>query len=433
MKWPQELRLSRLARHTMVRNVISLYGAQIASYILPLVLIPYLARVLGASGWGLVAFAQGFGAYLVVVVEFGFFLSANREVARNREDREKLGEILAGVLGARGVLAAACLAVALMARHWVPAFREHPDLLWAGVFWGLSQGFNLNWLFQGLERMKLVAAIEIPPKILATIAIFLFVRRPQDGWLVLMFLGSGYATSVIIALALAYRELPFHLPTWNSTRKAFRMAGGMFLLKGSLALYTSGNAFILGLFVSPRLVGYFTAAEKISRASVRLLTPVTQTFYPRVSYLVLHARAEAQRLARIGVIVTGASGLLLAMLVFLAAPWLVRIIAGPGFGPAVPLLRILALLPILIAISHAYGEQWMLPLGLERSVTLVVLLAGGVNLALAVILVPRFAAFGMACAAVSAEAVVAFGLFMMLRLHGRDPLHPSVGTEGGAG
>jgi PST family polysaccharide transporter len=208
------------------------------------------------------------------------------------------------------------------------------------------------------------------------------------------------------------------------------MGTSMFLYRGALTLYTGGNALILGLFVPPQFVGYYAAAEKISRASYRLLNPVTQALYPRMSYLVEHAREKAQRLARIGVIVVGAGGLGLTLLIFRYAPWLVRTIVGPEFGPAVPLLRILAIVPALVAFWQSYGTQWMLPLGLDRAFNSVVLLAGAVNVVLALILVPHYADFGMAWTAVVSEAVIAVGFYLMLRWYKLDPFQPSVETAG---
>src|SRR5271169_1009874 len=79
----------------LLNNIASLYSMQLAGYLAPLVTLPYLARVLTPRHWGLVAFSQSFGLYAALVVEFGFMLSATREVARHREDHIKLGEIFA--------------------------------------------------------------------------------------------------------------------------------------------------------------------------------------------------------------------------------------------------------------------------------------------------------------------------------------------------
>ncbi len=429
MNLPENLWASRVLRHSLTQNALSLYGVQIASYIVPLVTIPYLARVLGAAGWGLVAFTQSFGSYIGLVAEYGFALSGTREVARHRDSPEKLTEILAGVMGAKALLAAVCVAVAVPLRWYLPIFRQHPTLLWVGIFWALTQGFNMMWFFQGLERMRLVAALDISAKALATVGIFIFVRTPDDGWRVLALQGLGFFLSCVISLELAYRELPFRLPGWKSMLESLRMGWTMFLFRASVSLYTVGNAFILGLFVTPQLVGYYAGAEKISKAFLGLLNPVSQTLYPRLSHLVHQARARAVRLARIGVAVMGIGGTAMGVLVFLTAPMLVRIILGTGYAQAVPVLRILALLPPLIALSNVFGIQWMLPLGLDRSFNRIILLAGVINIGLAVILAPAYADRGMAWAVVAAETFVTSGIYLLLRWKKLDPITCPVTSE----
>jgi PST family polysaccharide transporter len=408
---------------------LSLYGVQIASYIVPLATIPYLARVLGASGWGLVAFAQAFGAWVALIGEYGFSLSATREVARHRDDHDRLTDIFAGVLGAKIILAAGAVVVAIFLRWWVPVFREHPALLWAGMFWALGQGLSVIWFFQGFERMRLVAALDISAKALATIGVFVFVRRPEDGWRVLVAQGCGFALSALVGLALAYRQVPVRLPTWKSVWEALRMGWSMFLFRSSVSLYTTGNAFILGLFVAPQWVGYYAGAEKVSRAFLGLLNPISQALYPRLSHLVAHAQTRATRLARISVHVMGAAGVALGALVFLLAPVLVQVILGNGFGPAVPILRILALLVPIVALGNVFGIQWMLPLKMDRAFNRIILLAGILNLFLALCLAPLYRDLGMAWAVVIAEAFVSGSMYLLLRSQKLDPLSYPVATE----
>jgi PST family polysaccharide transporter len=48
----------QIIRQRLVQNALALYGVTIANALLPLVLIPYLARVLRPEAWGVVLFAQ---------------------------------------------------------------------------------------------------------------------------------------------------------------------------------------------------------------------------------------------------------------------------------------------------------------------------------------------------------------------------------------
>jgi PST family polysaccharide transporter len=414
--------VSRLLKHKLVQNAASLYGVQIATYAVPLVTIPYLARVLGVSGWGLVAIAQGFGSYIALLGEYGFGLSATREVARQRDDRDKLADIFAGVLGAKLALVALSIPLAILASRWVSVFREHSSLLWAALFWAVAQGANVMWHFQGLERMRMVAVLDIGAKVLATVGIFLLVKAPQDGWLVLVLQGFGFLISAAFGLTLAYREIAFRLPTWAGSWNALRMGWTMFLFRSSVSLYTAGNAFILGLFVSPEFVGYYAGAEKISRAFVGILNPISQTLYPRLSHLVSSAQDRAARLARISIVMMGGAGATIGLAIFLLAPVIVHTVLGAHFGASIPVLRVLALLVPLVAIGNVLGIQWMLPLGMDSAFNKIIVTAGLINLSLALFLAPIYKDMGMAWAVVIAETFVSLTIYIVLRSRKLDPL-----------
>lgn len=422
--------LVQLGRHALVQNAIAMALVQAGTNFVPLITIPYLARVLGVAGWGLVAFAQSFGMYASVFGEYGFAFSATREVARHRDDHDKLSEIVAGVLGAKTLLGTSMIALAFGVQRCVPIFRENPLLLWGAWFWALGRAVSMVWYFQGRERMRLIAWVDMVAQALAAVVIFVVVRKPADGWRVLALQGLGYMGSFVVGLVLTYREVPARFPTWQSSWNALRMGCSMFLFRGSLSLYTAGNAFVLGLFVSPVWVGYYAGAEKISRAFLGLLNPVSQALYPRLSHLVCHARERAVRLARVAVAVMGFGGVAMGALVFALAPILVRVILGQGYDHAVPVLRILSLLPPLIALSNVYGVQWMLPLGMDRPFNTIILIAGLINVALAVALAPAYLAMGMAWSVVSAEVFVTASFYLLLRWRRLDPMSYSPQTAG---
>ena len=94
-------KVGRVWRSPTLRNLFYLYDVQAANYLFPLVTLPYLARVLGPEGFGKLALAQALVLYLYAFLEYGYQFTATREVARNREDRAKLGKIAGEALSPR--------------------------------------------------------------------------------------------------------------------------------------------------------------------------------------------------------------------------------------------------------------------------------------------------------------------------------------------
>jgi PST family polysaccharide transporter len=178
------------------------------------------------------------------------------------------------------------------------------------------------------------------------------------------------------------------------------------------------NPFILGLLAPTQVVAFFGGAEKIVRAAVALIQPLSQTFFPRLSHLITKDTRKAGGIFRVTVFSIVGLGLIMGLTTFVAAPVLVKLLLGPGYEEAVPVLRILAVLPPVIGVGTAFGIQWALPVGLERPFYSLVIAAGVVNVGLAVLLVPGFGGEGMALAVLAAEVLVAAGLLSLFRLKG---------------
>jgi polysaccharide transporter, PST family len=396
----------KVFKSKIAHNAASLYLVQGCRKLLPLFTLPYLARVLGPSGWGDVAFTQAMGDFISIFVEFGFLLSATRDLAQNRDSREESGRIAVGTFGAQAVLAAVAVVVALVVSTRVPLLRLHPLLLCAGLVYGVAQGMAPIWLFQGLERMTLAATLEVSSKVAALGAIFLFVHSPRDEWKVLAFQSLAPVVTVLAGMWMAHRLLAMYLPSMAMVWKSLKDGWPMFLLRSGAASYSVCNVLILAMFAPASIVGYFASAEKLAKAITGLLMPIRDAFYPRLSQLAVHSIKESQRLTRISALIEIACGLILTVGTFAGAHILVRIVFGHNFDAAVPILQLLSIIPLLTALGDAIGFQSLLPAGKENIVTMAILLGGVVNLAFAVLLAPRFQGIGMAVSVDIAETAV---------------------------
>jgi polysaccharide transporter, PST family len=406
VKFPVKWTSPSFLKSRITQNAASLYLVQACRKLLPLFILPYLARVLGPAGWGNVAFAQGVGEFISIFVEFGFALSATRDLAQAKDSKGERGRIAVGTFGAQAVLATIGVLVALAISPRVPLLRSHPMLLCAGLVYGVAQGMTPVWLFQGLERMTLSAFLEITSKVVTLVAIFVFVHSPSDEWKVLFLQSLAPVVSVITGIWVANRYLTLFLPTFDMIWESIKAGWKMFLLRSGLATYSTANVLILAMFAPASIVGYYASAEKVSKAIVGMLLPIRDAFYPRLSQLAAHSPGESQRLTRISAYIEIAAGILLSVATFAGAHLIIRLVFGRTFEAAVPILQILAVISFICSLSDAIGLQSLLPSGKESLVMIAIVAGGLVNIAFAVILAPRFMAEGMAVSVVLAEAAV---------------------------
>ncbi len=416
---------SRILKSRIAENIAALFGTQIAAYIFPLATVPYLARVLGPLHWGMVAFAQALGLYLSMVVDFGFQLSASRRIARVREHDDQVVDIVAGVLGAKGLLAVACILGVVLLQTFNHTFQQDSTILWAGALSGIGQGFSMLWFFQGLERMKHPASADVVGKGVVCLGIFLCVHKPEDAWKVLAIQCICFWGVAVFQMGMTYREIRFRWPTAALTGQSMRDSAAMFLFRSSVSLYTTANALILGALSTPLAVGFYSGAERLIKGLASLTTPVSQSLYPRISRLVVTDAKQAIWLTRLslGLMTLGAT--LLCICSMAGAPLIVRVLLGRGYEKSIPVLRILSLLLPTTAASTVLGIQWMLPLGMEGIYNTIVISAGLLNVALAVLWASHFQQIGMAWAVVVTEFLVTFAVIGLLMQRRMNPLSNS--------
>ena len=406
-------RLRALTATPLAQNTLALYAVGLAAYMFPLLTAPYLARVLRPEGWGRVALAQGAGQMLVIVVEYGFLLSATREIARLEVPGR--AAVLGSVLGAKAVLALVVVVLAAAVGAWVPALADDRALLWGAVFWAVAHGFHPLWYFQGRERVRPLLVMDLTAGAVAIAGVLWTCRVPADAWKVLAWQGGAAAAVAIGGYALAARETAPRRPSLAAIGARLGSGAHLFAYRAAAALYTVANPVVLGLVAPAAVVGYFAGAEKIVKALFLAgINPLNQALYPRASRLV-GGSADAAGLTRRTVAVFAVLGTVSGAAVFVSAPLLVRVLLGPEYGPAIAPLRVLAVLLPILSVTTALVTMRVLPAERDRALLGITIAAGVLNVALATQLAPRYGQMGMAAAVVTTEAAVLAAVWRAVR------------------
>src|SRR5580658_4032705 len=107
--------LAQFWRRPLLGNALSLYAVQGLNYLVPLLLVPYLLRTLGPNGYGAIVFAQALMGYAVLVTDYGFNLTAARDISIVRDDARAVAKIYWSTMAAKLILfLASCLVIALI-------------------------------------------------------------------------------------------------------------------------------------------------------------------------------------------------------------------------------------------------------------------------------------------------------------------------------
>lgn len=189
-------------KRRLFENFLSLSGLKVFTYILPLVTLPYLVRVLGVEKYGLVVFAQSFIMFFNVLVDYGFNLSATREISINRGDKNKITEIYSSVLTIKMVLLVLSFGVLWSLVVTVDRLAQDAGLYLLTFLMVVGQALFPIWYFQGVERMKYITIVNILSRAAFALAVFVFVRHEDQYILVPLLNGLGVCFGSAYALFL---------------------------------------------------------------------------------------------------------------------------------------------------------------------------------------------------------------------------------------
>jgi len=268
-----------------------------------------------------------------------------------------------------------------------------------------------------MEQMKYITIIQVVIRSIVTVLIFLLIKEESD-YLLLVLLNSvaqvmiGIFGVIIVLLKFQVR---FKLPSLEEIKIQLKSGWNIFQSMIAINIYTTSNTFILGLFASEAVVGYYVAADKIRLAFQGIQSVLSQSVFPYVNSLVKQSYEKyilfIKRLLKLEFVI----GFSVSLLLFIFSPQLTELLLGEKFAASGELLRIIASLPILISLSNLFGIQIMLPLGYDKSFNLIISLSALLHIFILFVLVPKYFAVGTSVAVVITEFVVTLLTYLFVQ------------------
>ena len=386
------------------------------TYLAPLIVFPYLMITLGAEKFGYIGFSLAITQYLMLIVNFGFHLSATKRVALCKENQMELNKVFSATLVSKLGLLGVCFLIMLVFAFAIPRFSIYSKTLLVLFSMVVADTFSFVWLFQGIGKIKTISIINIISKLLILPLTFVFVKKPDDYLLAAFIQSMVYLFGSIVAGYLIIRNK--YITNWIKTTKEqiiseLKLSYPIFLASIATSMYTALFVNILGYFSTPAEVGRYSAADRIMRAIAYLIiVPVSQSFYPKISAMSVENKKEAKAIVIKLDIFVGLVMVLVFFSMFFFSDYLVTLL-GKDYQGTTELFKIMALIPFFIGVGGVCGQLGLLALGDERDKKIyqrVYFIAGAVALVSVLTLIPHYHSIGVAIAMFFTEFVVFAGM-----------------------
>lgn len=345
----------KYASSTVFRNFVYLNLTQVINYIFPFVTFPYVSRIFSQDNYGLIITATAFASYLGLFTDFGFNLSATRDIAKEaKENSLAINRIFNSVITAKIVLYFVFLIPLCGFIFISDKYSRHASIfMWyfAGVFGNL---LFPTWYFQATNNMQNIAKFNLLSRVLGVLLLFLIVRNNDD---LLNFAIMNAVISLIIGVLAIYIVISkYHI----HLKLSFKFTALLVTIKEGFAsftavllisFYTTFNSLLLSWFCGYKDVAIYGVADKIIGIVLTVQGALIQAVYPSITAeeqgsIIKH---KTLKLFRYNIFL----GVMICVFLNLFAPLIIHIFTGHKYDLSIPVLRILSLVPIIMAFSSA--------------------------------------------------------------------------------
>ncbi len=398
-------------RKTVLHNFASLSVLQAITYVLPILILPYLFRMIGPEKFGLIAFAQAFVQYFMILTDYGFSVSATKEISLCQHDRAEVSRVFSSVMTVKIILALVSLMLLGCAVYFIPKFR-HDWMVYALSF-GAVLGNTLFpvWFFQGTEKMKHIADLNIAGGVLTVIFILLSVHGPRDYLMVPLIASCVSLITGLWGQYIAFRHLgvSFRFPGHTSLRGQLTAGWDIFISVVAINAYTTTRIFAVGLLTNNTITGFYSIAEKLAGLCQTFpLASFSQALFPRLSKIFRKSKARAYEFMQRIQLITINISLICLPLIFVFARPIIKLIFGGNYPETVLSFRLL-LASVLFISSNAFRVQFLLIAGKTHLYSRIHVVMAMIGLPVIFLLIDSFSYVGAAVATILIEA----GIFLI--------------------
>ena len=275
--------MEKTQRNTLINNTIMMYLLSITKLVIPLISLPYLTRVLSVECYGSVSFVKNIIAYMQIIIDFGFLISATKELVGIIKNKDEVGKTIGNTLYAQLLLAFATSLIMVILCFVLDILDGFEIFAILSLVPTILTVFLFEYVFKAYEQMGKITIRFVVMKVIALILTLIFVKSDSDIILIPIF--DIIATLVAVVLVgFQLKQLGVKCKfSFKNIKEAIGMLGKSFVVFISNFMSTAFgalNVIIIGVVLTKSDVAYWTVTMQLLTAVHAMYNPIVNSVYP---------------------------------------------------------------------------------------------------------------------------------------------------------
>jgi O-antigen/teichoic acid export membrane protein len=406
-------------------NIAWLGVVQIANYAFPLISIPIISRIIGPDKFGVINYSTAFVAYFILLISYGFDLTATRRVAQDPNNFNLRNQVFSEVLNAKILLFLISAVLFIIGLYIFPPLSLEKKVAVFSFLACIGAILTQNWLFQAMQDLPKVAILNLISKLLFSLGILAIVHKKDDYIWIPLLTSMLQISFAVLSLIWAYNryQLKFKFLPLKLTIAFIISERAVFLTSVVTNLYTTTNIIILGLLQNEAQVGYYTAGQRLMDVVSNIINmPLSQALYPFLSLAFRESKENGilvvQKLTPLIVFFT----LAMSVVMFFIGPTLLILFFGNTFEPSIAVFRILVFIPLVISVNNIFCIQIMLNLKMDNIFFKITLIGAILSVSSNLLMSKHLGYIGTAWNWLIVEIFVTVAAYIALKNRGIKPI-----------
>lgn len=379
----------------------------VTQVLFPLITFSYVARVIEPFGIGTVSFVESICRYAILIAALGIPVYGVREVAKLKDDKEKLSKLCSELLIIHFVATLFISLIYIITVFSISKLNNNLDYYLLGLMMVFSNVFIMEWYFQGIGDFKYITLRTLIVRIITTISVFFLVTNSNEGINFFLLIVFTNVINGIINFWHAKRSLNLSLSF--DLKKHLIPLILIFSTTVFSTIYVLLDTIFLGFISNDIAVGLYSLTLKISKIPIFVIGSLSTVLIPVLSKKIADKNHfEFKRLIAksINFVIVFS---LPAIMLFISIPReLILVFAGKEFLNAELTLKILSPLVLIISLIYVFGFQIITSFSKDKYLTYSVFFGSIASISLNIFLIPILNENGAAISNLVAELIVLF-------------------------